>query len=220
APAREESDGFVSYPFLSGRPMTTADLSARMLARMAAYCAFRAEAFSVPGVDLEPLREMAEHNLRELGCDLSVALELERPVIADGRMQPHEWILRPEGIVIKTDGASHGDDHFYPGPTDVAWDLAGAIVEWRMSDEQSGQLLRDYQRESGDDARGRIVAFIRPYAAFRCAYCRRAANAMTGSPEQARLDRAAQDYAALLAAEAAAGRPAAADFQPKRALIS
>ena len=220
ASARAESDGFVSYPLIARRPMTTADLSARMLTRMAEYCAFRAAAFSVPDVHLGPLREMAEHNLRELGFDLPVALELERPVIADGRMQPHEWILRPEGNVIKTDGASHGDDHFYPGPTDIAWDLAGAIVEWRMNDEQSAQLLFDYQRTSGDDARARIGAFIRAYAAFRCAYCRMAANAMAGSPEQGRLDRAAQGYSALLAAEAGAARGVGLEFPPKPALIS
>src|SRR5262249_21930495 len=201
APGREESDGFVFYPWLDGRPMPAASLSASVISRLAEYCAFRASAFRLPNAGLGPLQEMAEHDLRELGFDLPVMLELERPVIADSRMQPYEWILSPDGSLIKTDGASHGDDHFYPGPTDMAWDLAGAIVEWRMNQGQSAELLRDYRRKSGDDARQRIGDFIRAYTAFRCAYCRMAANAMAGTPEQARLDWAAEAYSALLATE-------------------
>jgi hypothetical protein len=217
APVREETDGFVSYPWLAGCPMAAGDLSPRMLTRLAEYCAFRTEAFAISGADVGPLQEMAEHNLRQLGLDLPVALRLERPVIADGRMQPHEWILTPDGNFIKTDGAGHGEDHFYPGPTDVAWDLAGAIVEWRMNSDQAAQFLHAYQRKSGDDARARIEGFLRAYAAFRCAYCRMAANAMAGTPEQDRLDRAAERCLTWLAAEAAGHGPVAPGLPARHA---
>ena len=33
---------------------------------------------------------------------------------------------------MKVDAAAHGDDHGFPGPVDVAWDLAGAVVEWEL----------------------------------------------------------------------------------------
>src|SRR5262249_13882356 len=142
---RREENGFVSYAWLKGRPMVASDLRHEIISRLAEYCAFRANAFSVSNVDLRPLQAMAEHNLSELGFDLSVSLKLERPVIVDSRMQPHEWIITGDGKLIKTDSGSHGDDHFYPGPTDIAWDLAGAIVEWQMNAEQSMEFLDLYR---------------------------------------------------------------------------
>ncbi len=148
--------------------------------------------------NLDALQEMADHNLRELGLDLQVDLCLERPVIADGRMQPHEWLLSKDGKLLKADSGSHGDDHFFPGPTDIAWDLAGAIVEWQMNEQQAAEFLDRYHRAGGDDASARIDSFIKAYAVFRLAYCLMAANAMAGSDEQLRMQRAADIYRTLL----------------------
>lgn len=189
-----ESDGFASYPFLDGRLMSTADLSESVLARLAAYCAFRACAFATEATELAPLQQMAEHNLQELRLDLRVELHLERPVVPDARMQPHEWLLTPQGQMVKTDSGSHGDDHFFPGATDIAWDLAGAIVEWQMDSSQTEIFLDMYQRASGDDPRTRITDHITAYAVFRCAYCLMAANALQGSEEQQRLEQSAAVY--------------------------
>jgi hypothetical protein len=186
--------GFASYPWIAGRPMSGEDLSPRVLARLAAYCAFRAEAFATELSGLDALQQMAEHNFQELGFEAPVRLRTERPVLADGRMQPHEWLLGPDGRMLKTDSGSHGNDHFFPGATDIAWDLAGAIVEWQMNDSASAALLEAYRQASGDDARPRIADFVTAYTVFRCAYCLMAANALQGSEEQARLERAAADY--------------------------
>lgn len=109
-------------------------------------------------------------------------------------MQPHEWLVTQEGRLLKTDSGSHGDDHFFPGPTDIAWDLAAAIVEWRMNDQQAAEFLDLYQSASGDDASARIGGFIKAYAVFRSAYCLMAANAMSGSDEEVRLVRVAGEY--------------------------
>jgi hypothetical protein len=202
---QHESDGFVSYPWMDGRPLSANDLSPEILARLAAYCAFRlrACACAMELSGLSALQQMAEHNLRELGFHLAVVLRLERPVLADGRMQPHEWLPAKEGLLLKLDSGSHGDDHFFPGPTDIAWDLAGAIVEWRMSEQLAREFLDLYRHASGDDASGRIDGFIRAYAVFRSAYCMMAANAMSGSHEQTRLDRAAAIYRSVLTKMAA-----------------
>jgi hypothetical protein len=196
---RPESDGFVSYPWIEGRPLSANDLSSEILIRLAEYCAFRLRAFAAELSDLDALRQMADHNLRELGLDCTIDLCLKHPVIADGRMQPHEWLLSKEGKLLKTDSGSHGDDHFFPGPTDIAWDLAGAIVEWQMNEEQTMEFLDQYCHVSRDDASARIDGFIKAYAAFRSAYCLMAANAMNGSDEQTRLQRAATGYRAVLA---------------------
>ncbi len=204
---RREDNGFVSYRWLNGRPMTAGDLSCDVIARLAEYCAFRAKALPACSSDLHSLQEMAEHNLRQLGLDIPVSLKLERPVMADGRMQPHEWMLAGNGELLKTDCGSHGDDHFYPGPTDIAWDLAGAIVEWRMGAEQAADFLDRYQAFGGDQAHARVSGFIRAYAAFRWAYCSMAANALQGSPEARRLEQADDGYADLLLAERDADLP-------------
>jgi hypothetical protein len=200
---RRESDGFVSYSWIphqkiSDRSSSATEISPEALARMAQYCAFRLRTFAVEQVELSALRQMAEHNLHELGFDLPVELRLEHPVIADGRMQPHEWLLTKKGRWLKTDSGSHGNDHFFPGPTDIAWDLAGAIVEWRMNEQQARDFIGLYRSASGDDASARIDGFIKAYAVFRSAYCLMAANAMRGSDEEARLRRVADEYKAMV----------------------
>ncbi len=212
---QRESDGFVSYPWIkvsetAGRAMVANDpLSPGILARMAEYCAFRLRTFSTELSDLNALQQMAEHNLRELGLEATTKLQLAHPVIADGHMQPHEWLLAKDGRLLKTDSGSHGDDHFFPGPTDIAWDLAGAIVEWHMDREQTRKFLNLYCAASGDDASARIDGFTQAYLAFRAAYCLMAANAMAGSDEQSRLEQAAAGYKAMLEKGAVRGMAAA-----------
>jgi hypothetical protein len=191
-----EDHGFASYAWISGRPMSPEDLTEEMLKRLAAYCSFRAHAFAAEFPGLDGLQQMAEHNSEQMGIELGVPLrlKLERPLIADGRMQPFEWLRTSDGRVRKTDCGSHGDDHFYPGPTDIAWDLAGAIVEWRMSGAQAQFFLEAYRRASGDDPHRRIDGFVTAYAIFRRAYCLMAANALQGTEEQERLEWAAASY--------------------------
>ncbi len=206
---RPEAHGFASCSWIEGRPtsaadLNDADLNETVLARLAEYCAFRAAAFPAELHNLTSLQQMADHNLHELGFSeqgfrkpgfsVPVKLELKRAVIADGRMQPHEWLLPTDGQILKTDSGSHGDDHFFPGPTDIAWDLAGAIVEWEMSAEQSSKFLELYRRKSGDDAAPRIEHFVRAYSVFRAAYCLMAANALGESQESCRFRAAAEKY--------------------------
>src|SRR5207244_3469305 len=97
------------------------------------YCAYRSRDFSVSQADATELQIMASVNYqREFESALEVILPIERPVIADGRMQPHKWLCTADRLWLKLDGTTHGDDHFFPGPCDIAWDIAGAIVEWEL----------------------------------------------------------------------------------------
>ena len=193
-----EDAGFASYRFIQGRPMSAIDLTESVVARLAAYCAFRLETFACESADVFALQQMAEHDFQELRFDLPPKLSLEKPVITDGRMQPQEWVLTPQGQMLKTDSGSHGDDHFFPGATDIAWDLAGAIVEWRMDAVRAQAFLEMYRRATGDDACMRIEDYIKAYTVFRCAYCLMAANAMPDTEEQSRLERASSGYGAAL----------------------
>ncbi|MGH9567769.1 MAG: hypothetical protein ACRD4F_17530, partial [Candidatus Angelobacter sp.] len=88
--------------------------------------------------------------------------------------------------------------HFFPGPTDIAWDLAGAVVEWRMPRAQADFFLETYRVASGDDPSQRIGDYLKAYAAYRCAYCIMAGKALQGGPEALRMERAAADYGSLL----------------------
>src|SRR5262249_60519560 len=124
--------------------MSAEDLSPNVLQSLAEYCAFRLKVLAADVADLSPLEHMTEHNLRELRIDQPVALKIEHPTICDGRMQPHEWLLTEDGRMLKTDSGSHGDDHFFPGPTDIAWDLAGVMVEGRMNPAPPDFLLDAY----------------------------------------------------------------------------
>lgn len=191
---RVESDGYLSYPLLAGESMSAKDLSPTAMARMAEYCAFRARAFPCESADVIFLEGMAVHNLQQMKCSPEVKLASERAVIPDGRMHPHEWRLTSDGRMLKTDSGSHGDDHFFPGPCDIVWDLAGAIVEWQMNREQAANFLDMYRRASGDDAQSRIAGYLTAYVSFRWAYCTMAANAMRGTEEEHRLLRDAARY--------------------------
>jgi hypothetical protein len=151
---------------------------------------------------------MLRHNaLVALGRELGPGVELpqDRPVYADARMMPHEWIeiesaagAEARGAPpLKVDGADHGDDLLFPGPVDVAWDLAGAIVEWRMSASARRIFLDGYRHASGDHVESRLPAYLFAYTLFRLSWS--IAAAATSPPaEAARLVVAEQRYRAAL----------------------
>ena len=201
--AEEMGDGFVSYALITGRPLKANDVSTGVLERMAEYCAFRSTEFRftdsrINGPPPEALAEMVGFNLgQEFGLELpfdAEALQPTRVVLADGRMQPHEWIRSEEGVLLKTDASTHGDDHFFPGPCDIAWDLAGAAVEWDLHPNAFEFLLRRLQSLTGEDPRPRLPAYLLAYLVFRVAWCKMALTTVAGSPEELRLQRAYRNY--------------------------
>jgi hypothetical protein len=212
APVVEEAgDGYLAYARESALAATRMDLCPALLDRLAHYCAFRASAFPVSSVNAEEISAMAAWNLHEeFGVPyepVSAKLETAFPVLADGRLQPHEWLLTQYGI-LKVDGASHGDDHFFPGPADIAWDLAGAIVEWDLGSDGADYLVRQYVKLSGDHPQHRLPAWLQAYTAFRIGYCKMAAESLAGTDEEERLLREYRRYRAR--ASAALAQPAAA----------
>jgi hypothetical protein len=197
---QEAGDGLLRYPFLQARPLSARDLSAVILERIAEYCAFRARDFRVNDGPAQQLEEMVRVNLaKEFTVEVAPQIHpgdliTNNPVLSDGRMQPHEWLLQADGRIFKTDAISHGDDHFFPGPADIAWDLAGAAVEWQMDSQATDFLLARFAHLTGDDPRPRFPAFLLAYSVFRMGYCKLALSAEAGSPEEIRLRRAYQHY--------------------------
>ena len=192
--------GFSSYSVISGRPMSSAEVSEHALERIAEYCAFRLSEFRTDNDHFNSLPDMLASNLvREFQVEPSSdwpMLGTDTPVLVDGRMQPHEWISLPDGSMFKTDGASHGDDHFLPGPTDITWDLAGASLEWNLSRDAESFLLSRFQRLTGKDPKPSFSVFKLAYAVFRVAWCKMAATTVPGSAEDIRLRTAYASYSA------------------------
>lgn len=195
--AEEACDGFARYPIASFSPLAAHDLTPAMAMWIGEYCAFRRAALPADDTPREPLEAMTRFNVRQLlGLEIDFpdgVLATDHPIIADGRMLPHEWVRSDSGVK-KTDSCTHGDDHFFPGPVDVAWDLAGAIVEWTMDENATDALVNAYRAKSGDDPRPRLPAFLLAYSIFRAAYCAMAAHAMQGTVEEPLLRRDASRY--------------------------
>jgi hypothetical protein len=203
----DTGNGFFSYEWVDGRPLSAAALTPRVLTHLARYCAFRSRAFpAAGGGDLGAMvranyAAVLGHEVDDdlqLGLRLGLRLPCPRPVIVDGRMMPHEWIGTDGGRLVKVDGVAHGDDHFFPGPTDIAWDLAGIAVEWDLHADARECLLREYRMQSGDDVHERMADYVLAYALFRIAYVKMAAGCLRGSDEEPRLLREYRRYRRLL----------------------
>jgi hypothetical protein len=134
--------------------------------------------------------------LEEFGVELDLAAELQTasPVICDARMLPHEFLLTSSGRLLKCDAAVHGDDHFFPGACDIAWDLAGAIIEWQMKRQAAEFFCRRFQQLTGDATAARLPAYLLAYSLFRIGYCSFAAEAMSGTAEQQRFEALRSHY--------------------------
>ena len=141
---------------------------------------------------------MLQFNLRqEFGVELSFAeheLVSDTPVLCDGRMQPYEWILTDSDRLLKTDGISHGDDHFFPGPCHIAWDIAGAAVEWDLGGDGLQYLLEQFRRRSGIDVSNCIQLYQLAYSIFRLGFSKMAIPTVPGSQEEQRLTKAYDHY--------------------------
>lgn len=189
-------DGFARYRFEQGRPLSRQDLTSDLLTQMAEYCAFRVRNLAAPSATPESLLNMMQVNVSvEFGRDNPISdLPIAFPIYPDCRMMPHEWILTRDGRILKTDSVGHGEGHQIPGPADIAWDLAGAVVEWNLSHSEKQFFLAQYQRASGDDATSRVNPYIAPYLIYRTAHCRMGAACMRESGDGTALWKQYHEY--------------------------
>lgn len=199
AVATAEIDGYVERRWSPGRVHDRGSTTPELLLRMTDYLAWRSRALAVgreAGGSSDALREMVTVNLAEAGFAPAAMppLEIVRPVVPDARLMPHGWLSDGRGGLVKLDGTDHGDDHFHPGPTDVAWDVAGLLVEWGLEGASAELAVDRYERSSGDRVRGRLAAYRLAYLAFRIGYCRLAAEALAGTEESPRFRQAEALY--------------------------
>ena len=209
APTYGIANGFLATAFVAGRPLHAADADAGTLEHLARYVAFRARACPAErGASVDSLREMLRVNVGEglgepwAGRLLRTAAFAAAPAGAaaaiDGRMHPHEFLRTPGGL-LKCDAVDHHADHFYPGPQDAAWDLAGAAAEWGLDAEGRARLAARYAALTGDaDVRHRLPFHSLAYLASRLGYVMLAAESLRGSEDGRRFRFEVRRYAELL----------------------
>jgi hypothetical protein len=182
--------GYARYALIKDSMLCATDVSEQVLEQIAAYCAWRVQIFPAETDAADEIEQMVRVNASEaLDTDVEFFTpRIERRVIVDGRMHPHEWRLTRAGRLLKFDAASHGDDHFFPGPTDIAWDLAGTIIEWDLNGAATEHFLETYRKASGDDPGNRLPPFLTAYALFRLGYCSMATESLRGTGEEKRFE--------------------------------
>jgi hypothetical protein len=181
--------------------------------QLGAYLGYRARGLPAAGggASLTELRRMALHNAREalgeaaadaLATRLADAEALEERVTrvwTDNRMHRHEWLLRGERL-IKTDALDHAAGHDLVGGQDVAWDVAGAIVEFDLGEADAARLCEAVAEESGRPVDARLLALLLPcYLAFQIGAAAMA-GPIVGCREAQRFDAAAARYGKRLLA--------------------
>jgi hypothetical protein len=210
--------GFLRQRWIHGVPLTL-PATAGQLQRIAAYVAFVKRHFGTGDVEcVDDVCDMARTNAREaLGEHAVSPLErlartarrfTEERVAVDGRLLPHEWIAGATGM-FKVDALDHHDDDFWPGCRDIAWDVAGAITELKLTGAPRNYFVAEYQRRSADRTiRARLPFYEAAYLAYRTGYATMAGEALGNSADAVRFTSLQTRYRRSLAARLACGHRA------------
>lgn len=211
-PPLDCTHGFIATPWKEGSRLCRADAAdPNVLAHVGRYLVAVAGPPLAPGegeAALTRLREMLYWNTweecGEAAAEKSKKLEPTSDGAAalsygDGRLAPHEWLRAgPLGKLLKTDAAGHEADHTMVGRQPLAWDIAGALVEWDLNDQQAAVLLAATGGKLFSPATLRFYGAA--YAAFRVGQTTLCADMMAfDQNEQARLRHAAAGYRDALA---------------------
>ncbi len=207
------SHAFLTHDWVDGSPLdTTAFRSSDIIDRVADYLAFVRQTFTTTEADdVQEIAEMLRVNVGEaLGSDFAGAASAlaesagaagEPRAAIDGRLLPHEWIAPAGGgPPVKTDALDHHADDFFPGCRDIAWDVAGAIVEGEMDAGASDRLVSRYARAAGDRTiEARLPFYSVAYLAYRLGYSTLCADSLGSGPDADRFRGQAARYRRSLA---------------------
>ncbi len=193
------------------RPLDLATLDRdQLLPRLTDYLAFRAQTFPAahPGASPDALLAMAAHNAGQSLGTLAESILARwrpalprlsaqiRPVETDNRLHAWEW-LDADGRLLKTDAVDHHAGHDLVGCQDVAWDVAGARVEFTLDADEFAILTRELARR-GVATDVELVSFMTlGYAAYQLGAWTMASDAVSG-PETERIAAALARYRAIL----------------------
>jgi hypothetical protein len=158
------------------------DLRARLVERIADYLAFRAASFpahEASGASLQQLCEMGRHNTEEAlgpapaaawacwGQALGRLAPSIHRVESDSRMHAWEWLAGGD-CILKTDAIDHHAGHDLVGCQDIAWDIAGAAIEFALSRREEERLVERIESLTGRPVQPELLQLMHAcYAAFQ-----------------------------------------------------
>jgi haloacid dehalogenase-like hydrolase len=163
-------DGILFTEWISPGPSGAGEDRRRVIGRIASYVATRVRSLGLgtdPSFDLNRAEQhkgfvmLAESLSRAYGWKPTAFLKRGRiqhqlsqrrcpvPTLIDGRMRREEWISASSGLV-KTDFEHHGLGKTELNVTDPAYDLAEAILYFRLSPDEERSLIARYIDGSGD----------------------------------------------------------------------
>ena len=155
---------FMEWVIQSKQPLAGHSNRARLIDTIAAYCAARQKTLRLNPVTAQAMDLQRQNNGvrlmekslgRAYGAPFAStfirsrigkhlrALPNEVPVLIDGNMAPSEWIINGTKLV-KIDYEHHGLGKAAANVTDVAFDLASAILHFTMSNSEEQTLLSRY----------------------------------------------------------------------------
>ena len=145
--------GFLVQKWVTAAPLAPSDFhGAEFIEHLGRYLTFRARRLPQPatrGATMAMLYEMAIANTEEaLGEAVATRLKSRLsdghdlpmvPVDTDNRLHPWEWLAGDDGF-LKADALDHSAGHDLVGPQDIAWDIAGATIEFDLSPDEAAAL--------------------------------------------------------------------------------
>lgn len=170
--------GFLIERWCEGRPLANDE---RPIAEIGRYIGARAQLFPAredEGATTEDLLTMCRRNLSlAFGEDMArrsdrwnpaaLAQGLKR-VRTDNKMDREEWLRLPDGRLLKSDAVDHHCGHDLIGCQDMAWDVAGSIVEFDLDAGDAQRLLRCAERLSDRPVSPALLEFyLVAYCCFR-----------------------------------------------------
>lgn len=213
--------GFLVRPWIEGVPASDAGEHAgpglRLeLAALSRYLALRVRAFPARAGEGAPpdalaamLRVNAVEALGEVVTEAAAAVAALapriaprlRPIAVDGKLEGWEWLRTTDGRLLKTDGFQHADGHDLAGAQDVAWDVAGAVVELGLDEGAAAELSRRVELDSGVELTAASMTFHEvAYLALRVARWTFAAQCEGDPAERSRIEVELERYRTALRA--------------------
>ncbi|MGE5457807.1 MAG: hypothetical protein ACM3RX_05585 [Methanococcaceae archaeon] len=194
--------GFILMSFIDGKLLSDKAAHRNFLDTAAEYLSMLNKQFTTERSNsLDEIAEMIYINVQEgLGKDIrfkraELSLLEEMPaVVIDGHMMPYEWI-DAGGRILKTDAAFHHNDHFLPGPQDIAYDIAGLFVEFSLNEEKQDYFIKKFIAQTADSTILKRLPFYElVYCAFRLGFVSFAFDACQNQWEQKEFLRLKRKY--------------------------
>lgn len=203
--------GFLVEEWLCARPADVAASNNDVIDLVGRYLGFRARHLPAPqgGASLSDLCAMALFNTeRAVGAARVLKARLDnvgrlprrlRRVDTDNKLHRWEWLIGDDSQMLKTDAIDHCAAHDFVGCQDIAWDIAGAAVEFGLSARERERLAAIVAAEADSDTSAEILdVFEFCYLAFQLGFWTYARMAATGT-EAARIESTLKRYADRLA---------------------